>query len=218
VLAALFGRERSGVGETLRTSLLEVSMHLQATTWSDYMGGAPEPTRIGDGQPNNAPASEVVATRDGHIVLSAYAEEHWARFCRVVGREALATDPRFATNALRVKNRPALRVVLSECLSAYTSEECVQLLSRNQIVVGAVRTYSQVLQSPDVKASGMLVAAQDADGARYQALGLPYRLGDAPRATPPVAPACGADTQSVLEGLGFAQAQIDEMRRAGAVA
>lgn len=218
VLAALFGRERTGVGETLHTSLLEVALHLQATTWSDYLGGAPEPTRIGDGQPNNAPAAEVVQTRDGHIVLSAYAEEHWARFCRVVGREELATDPRFRTNALRVEHRPALRTVLNECLSSFSSEECVALLSRNQIVVGAIRSYPQVLQSADVQACGMLVDAHGADGESYRSFSLPYRLGDAPRAAPPAAPACGADTDRVLAGLGLAAAEIDALRQAGAVA
>ena len=45
VLAALFGRERSGVGETLEVSLLETALHLQAATWCEYLGGAPEPTR-----------------------------------------------------------------------------------------------------------------------------------------------------------------------------
>jgi len=101
VLAALFGRERSGEGESLEVSLLETALHLQAATWCEYLGGAPEPTRIGHGQPHNAPAADVVATRDGHIVLSAYAEEHWQRFCRAMGREELITDPRFATNADR---------------------------------------------------------------------------------------------------------------------
>lgn len=218
VLAALYGRSQTGVGETLRTSLLEVAMHLQATTWSDYLGGAPEPTRRGDGQPNNAPAAEVVATRDGHIVLSAYADEHWARFCRVVGREALATDPRFCTNALRVKHRVELRAVLDECLSGFTSQECVDMLSRHQIVVGAIRSYSQVLESKDVQASGILVEAQDPDGHGQPVLALPYRLGDAPRATPPAAPACGAHTDQLLAGLGMAASQIEELRRAGAVA
>ena len=99
VLAALYGRHRSGVGETIDTSLLEVAVHLQATHWCEFLGGAPEPTRMGDGQPHNAPAAEVVPTRDGHIVLSAYADEHWARFCRVVGREELIGDARFDTNA-----------------------------------------------------------------------------------------------------------------------
>ena len=218
VLAALYGRTQSGVGETLRTSLLEVAMHLQTTTWCDYFGGAPEPTRIGDGQPNNAPAAEVVPTRDGHIVLSAYAEEHWSRFCRVMGREDLATDPRFATNALRVQHRGELRIVLRECLSSFTSEECVDLLSRNQIVVGFVRSYRQVLQSADVQASGILIDALGANGERVTSLGLPYRLGDAPRATPGAAPACGADTDAVLEGIGLSADEIGELHRSGVVA
>src|SRR5690606_8378472 len=99
----------------------------------------PEPTRIGDGQPHNAPAAEVVPTRDGHIVLSAYAEEHWQRFCRVIDRQELASDPRFASNERRVAHRAELRAVLRECLSNLSSEECVALLSGQQIVAGAVR-------------------------------------------------------------------------------
>ncbi len=218
VLAALYGRARTGRGETLHTSLLEVAMHLQATTWCDYLGGAPEPTRIGDGQPHNAPAAEVLPTRDGHIVLSAYAEDHWARFCRAVGREELITDPRFRSNALRVRHRDELRAVLRDCLSAMSSEECVALLGRHQIVVGAVRSYGQVLQSPDVQASGMLVEAASADGTRHAALALPYAFGDAPRAAPKAAPACGGDTDAVLGTLGFDAHQITALRRQGAVA
>ncbi len=218
VLAALYGRARTGRGETLHTSLLEVAMHLQATTWCDYLGGAPEPTRIGDGQPHNAPAAEVLPTRDGHIVLSAYAEDHWARFCRAVGREELITDPRFCSNALRVRHRDELRAVLRDCLSAMSSEECVALLGRHQIVVGAVRSYGQVLQSPDVQASGMLVEAASADGTRHAALALPYAFGDAPRAAPRAASACGGDTDAVLGALGFDARQITALRRQGAVA
>jgi crotonobetainyl-CoA:carnitine CoA-transferase CaiB-like acyl-CoA transferase len=218
VLAALYGRERSGVGETLEVSLLEAALSLQAATWCEYLAGAPEPTRIGDGQPHNAPAADVVATRDGHIVLSAYAEEHWQRFCRVVGREDLAADPRFCSNERRVAHRAELREVLRECLSGFTSEECVALLGRNQIVAGAVRRYRDVLQSADVAASGMLVEAVAAQGDGYRALGLPYRFGDAPRAAPHAAPACGADAQAVLAEAGYSEPEIAALRREGAVA
>lgn len=218
VLAALFGRERSGEGETLEVSLLETALHLQAATWCEYLGGAPEPTRIGHGQPHNAPAADVVATRDGHIVLSAYAEEHWQRFCRAMGREELATDPRFATNADRVAHRAALREVLSDCLSNFSSEECVQLLSRHQIVVGAVRRYRDVLASPDVQASGILVDAASADGARYRALGLPYRFGDAPRPAPAAAPECGADGARVLAEAGYSEQEIAALRQSRVLA
>jgi len=218
VLAALLGRERSGVGETIETSLLEAALHLQAPNWCDYLGGAPEPTRIGDGQPNNAPAAEVVPTRDGQIVLSAYADEHWVRFCRVMGREELATDPRFCSNARRVEHRAALRVVLRECLSSMSSEQCVTLLSANGIVAGAVRSYRQVLASPDVEASGMLVDAAARDGTHYRALGLPYRMGNARHATPPAAPACGADSDTLLAEAGYADHEIADLRRTGGVA
>ena len=218
VLAALYGRERTGVGATLEVSLLETALHLQAATFCEYLGGAPEPTRMGHGQPHNAPAAEIVATRDGHIVLSAYAEEHWQRFCRIVGREELAEDPRFATNALRVQHRAALREVLQDCLRGLTSEEAVALLGGNQIVVGAVRRYREVLASPDFVASGILVDAADQDGAAYRALGLPYRWGDAPRASPPAAPACGADTDDVLAAAGYDPPEIAALRGGGVVA
>lgn len=218
VLAALYGREKSGVGASIDTSLLDVAMHLQAATWADFLGGGPEPTRIGDGQPHNAPAAEVVPTRDGHIVLSAYADEHWRRFCRVIGRAELAEDPRFNSNPQRVANRAALRAVLRECLSGRSSEECVALLSGNQIVAGAVRSYAQVLQSPDIAAGGLIVEAVGADGTRYRALGLPYRIDDAEPLAPPAAPACGADTDALLAELGYGSDQILDLRRAGHIA
>lgn len=218
VLAALLGRERSGVGATIDTSLLEVAMHLQASTWADYLGGAPEPTRMGDGQPHNAPAAEVLPTRDGHIVLSAYAEAHWQRLCRVLGREALIDDPRFCSNAQRVLHRRELRAVLRECLSGFSSEECVALLSAHQIVAGAVRSYDQVLHSADLAASGLVVEARGADGAAYRALGLPYRFNDLPPPALPAAPACGMDTEALLTELGYAPEQIAGLRQAGVLA
>lgn len=214
VLAALYGRERSGVGETLEVSLLETALHLQAATWCEYLGGGPEPTRIGHGQPHNAPAAEVVATLDGHIVLSAYAEDHWKRFCGAIGREELVHDPRFASNERRVAHRAELREVLDQCLSGYTSEACVALLSQHQIVVGAVRRYRDVLTSEDVIASGILVEAASADASPYRALGLPYRIGDGPRPAPAAAPACGADGADLLAEFGYSAQDIAALREA----
>ncbi len=215
VLAALFARERSGVGEVIEISLLEVAMHLQAPTWCDYLGGAPEPTRIGGGQPHNAPAAEVVRTRDGYIVLSAYAEDHWARFCRLMGRESLLTDPRFCTNARRVENRTELRAVLEECLSGSSSAQCVELLGRNQIVAGAVLRYGEVARSADIQASGILVEAAGPDGGSYLAVGPPYRFASGPFATPGAAPAGGAHSDALLAQAGYTPGEIAELRRAG---
>ncbi len=218
VLAALFARERTGLGETLEVSLLETALHLQAATWCEYLGGAPEPTRMGHGQPHNAPAAEIVATRDGHIVLSAYAEEHWQRLCRILGREALASDPRFATNARRVAHRGELRAVLQDCLSGYSSQECVDLLGGQQIVVGAVRRYRDVRDSADLAASSLLVEAVSPDGQSYRALGRPYRFGDTPSLALAAAPGCGADSTAVLANAGYTDQEIAALRERRIVA
>jgi crotonobetainyl-CoA:carnitine CoA-transferase CaiB-like acyl-CoA transferase len=146
-------------------------------------------------------------------VLSAYAEDHWHRFCQAVDRPDLARDPRFANNALRVEHRGALRVELARCLAAYTSEQCVALLTRHHIVVGAVRRYREVLESADVQASGIFVSAGGGHEAPYRAVGLPYRIGEGPRPQLPAAPACGADSAAVLAEIGCSEAEIDVLRR-----
>lgn len=217
VLAALYGRERTGIGETIDTSLLGVAMHLQLPSWADYLCDGPLPWRIGDGQPNNAPAADIVRTRDGHVVLSAYSEDHWARFCRLMQRAELIDDPRFATNARRVANRPALREVLHDCLSHLSSEECVALLGANQIVTGAIRDYAQVLESPDVQDNELIVEVRSESGEIYRSLGLPYRFAESARRQTRPAPALGENSEEILREAGYDEAQIRSLRAARVV-
>ena len=173
---------RTGIGETIRISLLEVALNLQLPNWSDYLARGVEPTRSGDGQPLSAPAADIFRTRDGMVVVSAYVQAHWVRLCEAIGCPALATDPRFLTNELRVANRPAMKEVVSERLSRHGTCECVDLLTRNNIVVGVVRSYSDALAGEDFRASSMIIeAAPNGDVPGYRSFGLPYELCDTPR-------------------------------------
>jgi len=215
ILAALFKRERTGRGETIETSLLEVGIHLQASSWSEYAATGNEPTRRGSGQASAAPAAELIQARDGWVVLSAYTQDHWARLCRTIRRADLIDDPRFATNAARVVNRPALLIELNAALGSFTAEECVALLSRNQIVAAAVRSYSQARKSADVEASGMFVPTTGADG--LEALRLPYRFG-AQAAVSGGIPSIGQHTLAILHEAGYDENEARAMLEAGVVA
>lgn len=218
VLAALFRRVRTGIGETIRVSLLEVALNLQLPNWSDYMVRGVEPTRSGDGQPMNAPAADIFSTRDGMVVVSAYVQSHWVRLCETIGCPELATDPCFLTNELRVVNRPAMKLAVSERLSQYGTRECVDLLTRNNIVVGVVRSYSDALKGEDFRASSMVVeAAPNGDVPGYPSFGLPYELCDTPRPRTQAAPAHGAHTEEVLRDAGFSAGEIAALNEAGVV-
>jgi crotonobetainyl-CoA:carnitine CoA-transferase CaiB-like acyl-CoA transferase len=218
ILAALFRRVRTGVGETIRVSLLEVALNLQLPNWSDYLVRGVEPTRSGDGQPMNAPAADIFHTRDGMVVVSAYVQAHWVRLCETLGAPELATDPRFLSNELRVANRPAMKAAVSERLSRHGTRECVDLLTRNNIVVGVVRTYADALRGEDFRASTMVIEAA-ADGAvpGYTSFGLPYEMVDTPRRATQAPPAHGAHTEALMREAGFDAGEIAALLEAGVV-
>lgn len=218
ILAALFRRERTGVGETIRISLLEVALNLQLPNWSDYLVRGVEPTRSGDGQPLSAPAADIFRTSDGMVVVSAYVQAHWVRLCETIGSPELAADARFLTNELRVANRPAMKAAVSKRLSRYGTRECVDLLTRSGIVVGVVRSYSDALASEDFRASSMVIdAAANGDRPGYPSFGLPYELVDTPRRQTQAAPAHGAHTEEVLREAGFSADEVAALREAGVV-
>jgi crotonobetainyl-CoA:carnitine CoA-transferase CaiB-like acyl-CoA transferase len=216
ILAALFRRVRTGVGETIRVSLLEVALHLQLSNWSDYLVRGVEPMRSGDGQPMNAPAADIFQTRDGMVVVSAYVQAHWERLCRTIGSPELAQDPRFLTNELRVANRPAMKVAVSARLSCHDTRECVDLLTRNNIVVGVVRGYADALQGEDFKASSMVIeAVPNGPVPGYPSFGLPYEMVGTARPRSLAAPAHGADGEQLMREAGYHTAEIAALQQAG---
>ncbi|UUC94816.1 MULTISPECIES: CaiB/BaiF CoA-transferase family protein [Comamonas] len=214
VLAALLRKERFGGGETIDISLLEVALHLQLPTWSDYLVRGVQPFRTGEGQPLNAPAADLMQTADGQIVVSAYIESHWQRLCRVLGMPELADDPRFCRNELRVANRSAMKQALSTAFQRLTTDEAINLLADNNIVAGAVRSYSEVLAGPDFSKSRMLIDVDSNEQeAGYQSFGLPYDMLEAGRSRTVAPPEVGADTRSMLAMVGYGEAEIESLAR-----
>jgi crotonobetainyl-CoA:carnitine CoA-transferase CaiB-like acyl-CoA transferase len=179
-LAGVLRAGRTGTGSLVDVSLLEVALHLQSAMWGEWSVTGEPPARRGNGQATVAPAADLVATSDGHVVVSAYVQEHFARLCAVLGRPELAEDPRFADNDARVRNRAALRAELSAGLGSLSSAEAVALLQGNGIVAGAVLDYRQVAGSPDVRASAILGSGVADDGAPFCYPRLPMRFDRRP--------------------------------------
>jgi crotonobetainyl-CoA:carnitine CoA-transferase CaiB-like acyl-CoA transferase len=212
VLAALLGRTRTGRGRAIELSMFDVAVGLQCVPISTYLAVGREQGRRASGSPYNAPAAEVIDTRDGQLVLSAHVDQ-WRRLCAVIGRPDLTEDPRFATNDARVAHRAELVATLSDVLSDMDCESGAALLAENAIVVGVVRSYPQLLDSAEFRHGNYLVDASLPDGRVTSAVRPPVRLtgpaGSGATADDAL-PALGGSTQEVLaelrsrDGAGFA--------------
>src|SRR5213594_1785534 len=123
--AALVHRLRTGQGQHLDVSLLAASLALLPDPVAHFFaGGGVRPRREGNRNPNLAPA-EAFATKDGLINIVIMNPDQWERFCATLADEALARDPRFATNDARLANREEFRARVERALATATTAEWV---------------------------------------------------------------------------------------------
>lgn len=200
VLAALVRRGIIGCGGLVDVSLIDVAVEALASAWAEYRLHGKMPLRCGNGQPNVAPAADVIYTADGAVVLSAYIQDHFSRLCSAIGRPELATDPRFSGNTERVQNRTSLRAALGTAMASLSTEAVCRRLTEAGVVVGAIRTMAEVVPglggvAPDLFVS---VAAAGRDPVRIP--GLPFRIDGAARQGGQL-PALGEHTEEVLAEL-----------------
>jgi crotonobetainyl-CoA:carnitine CoA-transferase CaiB-like acyl-CoA transferase len=217
ILAALLQRERTGRGDVVQVSLLEVALHLQAQPLTEFLATGVVPIRRGNAAPMTAPA-DMARTADGHIVISAYLDDHWRLLCVSLERADLLEDERFVSKVTRVANRDALLVSLEETLTTRSSQEWLGILQDVGLIVGVVKTYADIVESPQVQANGSVIELEGADGAVVRTVRLPFRFESwEPRRDQPP-PSVGQHSAEILRELGYEQAQIDELLTEGAVA
>ena len=116
VLLALYEREQSGLGQSMEVSLYDTAvslLHPHAASW--FMSGK-DPERLGSAHPSITPY-DLFETKTCLVFLGIGNDGQFAGLCKQLGREEVATDPRFTNNATRTENRAALRIILEEMMS-----------------------------------------------------------------------------------------------------
>jgi crotonobetainyl-CoA:carnitine CoA-transferase CaiB-like acyl-CoA transferase len=212
ILAALFARERLNRGQLVDIAMLDAVTALLTYQASSTFATGATPGRMGNRHPSIAPY-DTFAAADGEFVLAVGNDDQFARLCRVLGRDALDGDPRFATNADRVRHYDALRDELSPPLAARTRQELLTSLTAAGVPSGAVRSVTEALADPQLAAREMIVPLEHLTAGPIRVLGSPLKLSDTPPAvrTPP--PTLGQHTSMILEhDLGLSGGEIDSLR------
>jgi len=216
-LIALYERERSGRGQHVDIAMLDSVAALLTYQAGIYFTTNTPPQPLGNAHPTVAPY-ETFRAADGDIVLAAGNDDLWRRFCRVAGLEMYAADPRFATNADRVRNYGTLRPIVAEVFLRRTRAEWMALLNEAGIPAGPVRDLHEVLTDEQLLAREMVHSLPHAVAGAVQVLGTPVKLSGTPGAIRCAPPALGQHTEKVLvDDLGLAPGDIAVLRAAGVV-
>jgi len=200
ILAAVAWRERSGEGQHIDLSLLDVQVSCLANQALNYLVTRQSPQRLGNAHPSIVPY-QAFPTADGDMILAVGNDSQFASFCAVAGHSEWAADSRYATNAARVQNRAQLVPLLRQATVMRTTSEWIALLERANVPCGPINTLEQVFADPHVTARGMSVELPHPVTGTSPAVASPLRLSKTPVQYRHAAPALGADTVDVLRSL-----------------
>jgi formyl-CoA transferase len=155
-------------------------------------------------------------TRDGDIYISMHSNHFWQALCDLAGLPELGTDPRYDSMSKRADHAPELLPKLRAALATRSAMEWEQVFGQ-RVPCCAVRPIEDMFDHPQVEAEGLVATVEHPTVGRYRGLSKPIRFGVTPGAPPTAAPTLGQHTAEVLRRAGYAEDEIDHLRRLGAV-
>ncbi len=213
IVAALYAREKIGVGQKIDTSLLEAEVAALINAGSNYLIGGKVPGRWGNAHPTIVPYQSF-QTADSFLVLGAASEAIWRRLCPAVNRADLADDPRFAKNANRVENRQELIAILCEIFMTRATEQWVAVLNKADVPCAPVQTVDQIFAAPQVLHRNMLVEVDHPTAGKIKLAGIPVKFSATPASVRLPPPLLGQHTEDVLSSwLGMKTEEIDQLKK-----
>lgn len=213
VTAALFARTRTGRGQHLEVSMLDVMI---AFNWSDGMA----PFSVVEENRTEAPSSAhdmIFKTSDGYITLGAVSNREWVGLCVALDRDDLIADDRFATGAARSSNRQERLETVEAELDGHSSDTIIARLEANDVPCMKVKTRREVIDDPQVVANGTVVEIEQPGIGRLRQARPAALFSDTPSRSPGPAPVLGQHTREILTEMGMDEAEVADLISRGVI-
>jgi len=221
ILGALHERNRTGQGRRLELAMQDAMIHYMRTCFATMARtGKPAPRRgAKSGGGNNAPSGLYPAKGGGpndyvYLTTSRANPEHWSRLMKLIGREDLIDDPRFATGDARVKNEKELDAIIGEWTRQHDKRAAMEKLIAVGVPAGAVFDTMELHNEPTFETRGIMQTVHNHNG-DYKMATWPVRI-DGKTVRLKGSPALGADSAEVLhDWLGIGADELAALRRDG---
>jgi formyl-CoA transferase len=211
VLAALYEREKTGVGATVEASLMQSMLTMLSYQAQKYLSIGMVPGQDGNDHPIMYPQG-TFKTRDGIMTLACGNENMWHRLCDALGLQAFENDDRFVDNAARMKNRAELRGIIEGVLAAKNTDDWLVIVGKSGVPCGPVLTVGQALHHPVTAGLEMVARTEHATLGSLNLLGQSVSISGSEKnwlRRPP--PLLGQHTREVLAEAGYDDARIDAL-------
>ena len=217
VMAALAHRDKSGEGQHIDMSLLDVAIATISHINMNYLVGGIVPKRMGTAHPSIVPY-QVFNAADGQMVVAVGNDTQFSKLCQTLGLGALPGDERFRTNVSRVKNRDDLVPMIQAKFREKPAAHWIDTLTGIGVPCGPINNIKQVFDDPHIKSRGMRVEVDHPRGGKISMLANPARLSVTPPSYERVPPQLGEHTDEVLRNvLSLDNAAIEALRSAGII-
>jgi crotonobetainyl-CoA:carnitine CoA-transferase CaiB-like acyl-CoA transferase len=217
VLAALYERERSGLGQHVDIAMVDCQISMLNYMATMHFLSGEEPYPIGNAHFVHVPY-DTFRCADGFIVIAVITDNFWQNLKQVVACAAF-DDPKFDGQPGRWEGRDFINQKLNDILGQDTCAHWLGKLEAQRIPCSPVNSFSQALADPQTLHRNMVVELHHPDGASTRGPGNPIKLSRSSEESFSPAPLLGADTDAVLtEVLGMTGTEIRDLKTQGAVA
>jgi len=215
VCAALYRREKSGVGQRVDVPMFE---SLLQTVLGEHMGGYTyEPPVAPPGYARMlAKERRPYETKDGYVCVLVYNDKQWQAFFRVIGRPELLQDPRYATQEARSRDFEGAYALVAEEMAKRSTSEWLAALEAADIPVQRMNSLEDIVNDPHLSAIGYFREVEHPTEGRIRSMAVPSEWSESAPEYRRHAPRLGEHTREVLREAGFTDQAIEDMLRSGA--
>ena len=219
ILTALYDRMTSGEGRLVEVAMQEAVYPSLAASFEYYHRTGQPPPRTGNRQAGlSSTPYNVYPCADGHVAIHVVTETHWQNLIKAMGREELADDPRFRSNAERVAHMDETDAVVAEWTRTLPKMDVFARLKAGRVPCAPVRTAPEVMHDPHMHERGMLVEIEHPELGTITVPTTPLRLHGLGKAPAGPSPRVGQHNEEIYGGwLGLSPADLAALKEEGVI-